>query len=238
MVEDRKITEMNIADTIMERPYGFRVNKRHFYLYPITLGKTYLLSRLIESLGMNTDIIKANPYMEALRLCQEKKDIVSHLLSYHTLDKKEELFDSRIVNSRCQFLKKNLSNEEMAQLLVMVLTKDNTDEFVRYFGIDKERKELAKVSMIKNKKGNSVTFGGKSIFGSLILPACEKLNMTPRQIVWEISLPFLQMLMADVMTSVYLTDEEKKEARIRNDRTFIDADNPENMEKIKAMKWD
>lgn len=30
MIEDRKIIEMNIADTIMERPYGFQVNKRHF----------------------------------------------------------------------------------------------------------------------------------------------------------------------------------------------------------------
>ena len=88
MGENRKITEMNIADTIMERPYGFQVNKRHFYLYPITLGKTYLLSRLIESLDMNADIIKSNPYMEALRLCQEKKDIVCQLLSYHTLNKK------------------------------------------------------------------------------------------------------------------------------------------------------
>ena len=238
MIEDRKIIEMNIADTIMERPYGFQVNKRHFYLYPITLGKTYLLSRLIESLDMNADIIKSNPYMEALRLCQEKKDIVCQLLSYHTLNKKEELFNSRIVNSRCQFLRKNLSNEEMAQLLVMVLTKNNTDEFIKYFGIDRERKELSKVSMIKNKKGNSITFGGKSVFGSLILPACEKLNMTPQQIVWEISFSFLQMLMADAITSVYLTDEEKKEARISNDRTFVNADDPKNMEKIKAMKWD
>ena len=44
--------------------------------------------------------------------------------------------------------------------------------------------------------------------------------------------------MADAITSVYLTDEEKKEARIPNDRTFINADDPENMAKIKAMKWD
>ena len=101
---------------------------------------------------MNTDIIKSNPYMEALRLCQEKKDIVCRLLSYHTLNKKEELFNNRIVNGRCQFLRKNLSNEEMAQLLVMVITKDNTDDFIKYFGIDRERKELAKVSMIKNRK--------------------------------------------------------------------------------------
>ena len=40
----------------------------------------------------------------------------------------------------------------MAQLLVMVITKDNTDDFIKYFGIDRERKELAKVSMIKNRK--------------------------------------------------------------------------------------
>ena len=92
--------------------------------------------------------------------------------------------------------------------------------------------------MIKNKKGNSITFGGKSVFGSLILPACEKLNMTPQQIVWEISFSFLQMLMADAITSVYLTDEEKKEARISNDRTFVNADDPKNMEKIKDMRWD
>lgn len=123
MIEDRKIIEMNIADTIMERPYGFRVNKRHFYLYPITLGKTYLLSRLIESLDMKADIIKANPYMEALRLCQEKKETVCQLLSYHTLNKKEELFNNRIVNSRCQFLRKNLSNEEMANFSLWFLLK-------------------------------------------------------------------------------------------------------------------
>ena len=43
-------------------------------------------------------------------------------------------------------------------------------------------------------------------------------------ILWEISFSFLQMLMADAITSVYLTDEEKKEARISNDRTFVNAD--------------
>ena len=78
----------------------------------------------------------------------------------------------------------------------------------------------------------------KILFLLAILPACEKLNMTPQQIVWDISYSFLQMLMADAITSVYLTDEEKKELRISNDRTFIDADDPENMAKIKVMKWD
>ena len=126
----------------------------------------------------------------------------------------------------------------MAQLLVMVLTDDRVNKFIRYLGLDRERKELDRISKIKNKKGNSITFGGKSVLGSLILPACEKLNMTPQQVVWDISYSFLQMLMADAIISVYLTDEEKKELRISNDRTFIDADDPENMAKIKVMKWD
>lgn len=238
MVEDKKIMEMNIADTIMERPYGFQIGKQQFYLYPISLGKTYLVSRLIDNLEMNADIIKNNPYMEALRLCQEKKETVCRLLSYHTINKKEDLFNTSIINNRCTFFKKSLSNEEMAQLLVMVLTEDNVGKFIKHLGIDRERQELAKISKIKDKKGNSITFGGKSVFGSLILPACEKLNMTPQQIVWDISYSFLQMLMADAITSVYLTDEEKKEARIPNDRTFINADDPENIAKIKAMKWD
>lgn len=238
MGEDSKTIEMNIADTIMERPYSFRINNRQFYLYPVSLGKTYLISRLVDSLELNQKIINANPYFEAFRVCQSKRETVCRLLSYHTLNKKEELFDSYIVNERCDFFDKNLSDEEMTQLLVIVLTNNDVSTFIKYLGIEREQKEMARISKIKGKKSNSITFGGKSVFGSLILPACEKLNMTPQQVVWEISYPFLQMLMADVMTPVYLTDEEMKEARIYNSNTFINADDPKNMEKIKAMKWD
>lgn len=108
MAEDKKLIDMNIADTIIERPHGFKVNQRQFYLYPVTLGKTYLISRLVECLDINLDIIKANPYMEALRLCQDKKEVVCRILSYHTINKKEELFDCDLVQERCDFSLKNL----------------------------------------------------------------------------------------------------------------------------------
>ena len=87
MLEDGKLIDMDIADTIIERPHGFKVNQRQFYLYPVTLGKTYLISRIVECLGINLEIIKANPYMEALRLCQGKKESVCRILSYHTIRK-------------------------------------------------------------------------------------------------------------------------------------------------------
>ena len=77
------------CDTIMERPYEFHIGEMQFYLYPATLGKIYLLSRLTENLEINKDFLSINPYMEALRLCDSKRDIICKILSYHTFDKKK-----------------------------------------------------------------------------------------------------------------------------------------------------
>ena len=49
-MEDKEILEMGIADTIIEKPIGFIVDEQHFYIYPVTLGKTYILARLLKSL--------------------------------------------------------------------------------------------------------------------------------------------------------------------------------------------
>lgn len=238
MKEDSKYIEMNIADTVMERPYGFKVSEHQFYLYPVTLGKTFLIARLVETLDVNREIIETNPYMEALRLCQDKKETVCRLLSYHTLEKREELFDNLLVSERCSFFQDNLPVDDMAQLLVMALSEDDVHSFLKHLGLDRDRKELEKISKIKDSKGGSITFGGKSVFGSLILPACEKLNMTPRQVVWDISYAFLRMLMADTAISVHLTDEERRKAHISTDGVFINADTPANIAKIRAMRWD
>lgn len=40
------------------------------------------------------------------------------------------------------------------------------------------------------------------------------------------------------ITSIYLTDDEIKKYHISTDRTFINGDDPKNMDKIKGMKWD
>lgn len=144
MLEDGKLIDMDIADTIIERPHGFKVNQRQFYLYPVTLGKTYLISRLVECLGINLEIIKANPYMEALRICQEKKESVCRILSYHTINKKEELFDYDFVQERCNFFYKEIDNDSMAQLLVMVLSEGDISAYIKHLGIDKEKRMASK----------------------------------------------------------------------------------------------
>lgn len=146
MDKEGKIIEMDIADTIMERPYEFHIGEMQFYLYPATLGKIYLLSRLTENLEINKDFLSLNPYMEALRLCDSKRDIICKILSYHTFDKKEELFNSHLINERRKLFEDNLSNEELAQLFIIVLSKDNIDQFIQHFKIDIEKKEQEKIS--------------------------------------------------------------------------------------------
>lgn len=237
MLEDGKLIDMDIADTIIERPHGFKVNQRQFYLYPVTLGKTYLISRLVECLGINLEIIKANPYMEALRICQEKKESVCRILSYHTINKKEELFDYDFVQERCNFFYKEIDNDSMAQLLVMVLSERDISAYIKHLGIDKEKEWQAKAMRAK-KDNNSLTFGGKSIYGTLIDTVCQRYGWTFEYVVWGISYANLQLLLADSVTSIYLSDEERKRVNIPQDRDIINADDPANMAKIKAMKWD
>ena len=226
--------ELDIADTIMERPQAFTVAGRRFCLHKVTLGKSYLLFRLMEELGVDAKIVKANPYMEALRLCREKKDIVCRLLAYHTMDSKEELLDSKAVDERSSFFNKKLTEEEMAQLLSMTLAGDRTEDFIKHFGIDRDREELTRISSVKSKNGNTVTFGGRSIYG-FIDYFCERYGWTMEYVVWGIGYVNLQMLKADAVTSVYLTDKEKKETGIDWWHKAVSADDPANATRIMEM---
>ena len=57
--------------------------------------------------------------------------------------------------------------------------------------------------------------------------------------LWGISLVNLQLLLADRVQNIYLTDEEKKKvsAGLLNGGDTINADDKANMEKILAMNW-
>lgn len=237
MGKDKSI-ENGLADIIMERPFGFKVGERQFYLYPMTLGKSYLLSRIIESLDVNKDLLSSNPYAEAIRLCSLNKESVVRIIVYNTLNSKHDIFNDELVNERMKFFTDNLDAKELAELLSIVLSSDDIGKYTKYLGIDRDRKSLEKVMSVKGENKNNIDFFGKSIMGTLIIPACEKLNMTPSQIVWDISISFLRLLMADCVTSVYLTDDERKKIHISSDRNFISGDDPRNMELIKSMKWD
>ena len=209
-MEDKETLENNIADTIIERPVGFDVDGQHFCIYPVTLGKTYILTRLLKSLDANGSVIADNPYLEALRLCSERKDIVCRILTYHTLNRREELFDNALIDSRTDLFADKLSTEELAMLFTLVISGDNTEEYIKYFGIDKERSERTRIASVK-KDSSSVIFGGNSIYGTLIDFACQRYGWTMDYVMWGISYANLKMLTADAITTIYLSEDERKQ---------------------------
>lgn len=233
-MEDRELLEMNIADTIIERPIGFSVGKRSYFIYPATLGKTYLLARLFKSLDADEKVIATNPYLEAMRLSETKKEIVCRILAYHTFNRKNDILDNTKVEQRTKMLEKNLNTEDLATILVLILSGDNTEEFIRYFGIDKERVEKNRIYKVKDSKG-SISFGGKSTYGTLIDFACQRYGWSMDYAVWGISYANLKMLMADAITTIYLSEDERKKLNIHDDSEVINADDPKNREFIRRM---
>lgn len=236
-MENKERIEMDIADAVMERPAGFNIGSRSFFIYPATLGKTYLLARLFKELDANQQIVAANPYMEAIRLCNTKKDIVCRILSYSTFNRKEDIFNNTKIAERADFFCGNLDLEELATLLVLILTSDNLETYISYFGIDKERKERKRIADIKKDNG-CVTFGGNSVYGTLIDFACQRYGWTMDYVVWGISHTNLRMLMADAINTIYLSAEERKQLNIFDNKENINADDPKNEELINKILGD
>lgn len=234
-MEDKVLIEMDIADAIMEKPYSFYIGERHFFMYQPTLGHLYMIQPILQGMGISDMLMSVNPYAEALRLCTSEKERVCRILAYLTTNKKSRIFKDAYVQERMQFFMDNLELEELAQLLILALTYDKTQEFIKYLGLDREQRDKERVMKAKEDKGNTFTFGGKSTYGTLISVACQQLGLTPNQVVWEISYVNLKMMLADNITSVHLTDEEKKKCPVSSDRTYLSGDDASNMEKIKAL---
>ena len=236
-MDKEKQLELDIADTIIDRPKGFSVGRRHFYLYPVTLGKVYLQKRIIENLEINKELIQTNPYAEALRLIETKKEDCCLLIAYHTLQTKDDVLSNRKVTIRKNIFMREMDNEDIATLILACLMYDKTLLFIQYFGIDKEQERMSEVIKAKDNK-NSFSFGGKSIYGTIIDAACERYKWTYDYVVWGISYTNLQMLLKDYVKSVYLTDDEMKSAHLNNTSAMIDGNDKDAvMNTIKNMNW-
>ena len=233
-MKETELNEYNIADMVMEKPLEFYIGEERYNLYPITLGKSYLIQRLVSNLGINAANVQISPFLEALRLCNDHTDTVARIIAYNTIKDKETLFDEKFVSEIVEHFKETLEKEDMAKLMLYILTSDKVEESIKYLGLDKEREDQRKVLRVKNKGSNVISFGGKSVYGTLIDAACERYGWTFDYVVWGISYANLRMMMADMVTSISLTDEEKKKVRLKT-KDYIDGDNLDNLERIKAM---
>lgn len=234
--ESDRTIDMDIADAIIERTVGFDIGANRYHLYPVTLGKYVLIQRMISCLNLNAENIKVNPYIEILRVVESNKCDICRILSFHTFPRREDVLDNKKINSRAKVFERKLSNEELAELFLITLP-DNVEVFIGYMGLDSEMKERKRISEYKREKSFSVSFGGKSIYGTLIDYACQRYGWTMDYVVWGISYTNLRMLINDAITTIELTQEEAKDLGISKGGV-ISGDNPQNIDKIRNMLKD
>lgn len=229
---DKQI-EMNLSDAIIEKPVWFGVGKRRYGIYPPTLGKVQILKNLYLGLDLDDRLLLVNPLAEAMRISRASPDIVCRIIAYSTFNEKSSIMDTEKVFQRAELFRAKLTAEDMATLLAVILMNDKTDEFIKYFRIDEEKELKERIGRAKGE-GNSVTFGGKSIYGLLIDFACQRYGWTMEYVLWGISYVNLNMLFADAITTVYLTDDERKQLGMGFGR-IINADDPANRDLVREM---
>ncbi len=236
MAENDSYMNMDIADAIIERPQPFEVDGVRYFLYPPSLGKTMLQERRVKALGFDMEEVKAEPFKAALRACMEHRETVASIISLNTCRTKEEVFDSSLVDERTTKLAAQ-DPEELATLLVIIMTRYGTTPFIQYLGLDKEAIDRDRVRKCKETKGSYV-FGGKSLYGTVIDYACERYGWTMDYVVWGISYQNLQMLMADAIQSIYLTEEEQKHCHVHANAAGeekINGDDPNSVARLAEL---
>lgn len=232
--------ETLLSDALIGRPVPFECGGKFFYIYPLTLGKSLLCARLIQALEINNETISKSLYAEALRLATQKKDICLELIAYHTCKDKDEVFNFPLIEERKALFKEETTTEDIASLLLVLLTQEKTETFMKHLGIDKEQQRMREVMRKKGEDKSSISFGGKSIYGTLIDAACERYGWTYDYCMWGISYNNLRLLLADKINSVYLTDKERKNVPanlLQGSENAIKGDDPANKERIHQMNW-
>ena len=229
--------EIELIDAITEKPYCFFVKDKKFSIYPKTLGKIKLLQPVYDSLGADESNIALDPYLEALRLCKEKKEIVCRVIAYNTFQKKNQILNDYLVKNRADFFLNELDDEDLASLLVLLITDDKVQKFSDYLGITKDTAMKQKIAKLK-KDNNNVSVGGSSLYGTLIDFALNRYGWTIDYILWGVSYINLSMLYADQIITVSLTPEERRKLHIYDKDEVINGDDPQNIEKIKSICWD
>lgn len=227
--------EYDLADVIIGRPQEFKVGRKSFRLYPLTLAKTLLLKRQMDTLGLNMEILKANPFLEALRIVRDHRQTCCTILAYHTAPNTcKDLFDTKSITIRRNYFDKNLDDEDIATLLITALD-DKTDRLIKHLGLDKEQEKLKRVMEVKKKHDkNTVSFCGLSLFGTFI-GQLKEMGYSDNEILYERGYTFLRLMLADKIQQIILSDDEKKEIPSDFGGDYVDANDPKNAQKVMAM---
>lgn len=218
-------TEKMMEDSIMGLPVSFSVDGQRFCLNSPSLGQAYLINRLREGMADNLKgLLSKEGGSEAINY----RKAIARAVAIATMRGKEEVLDEEKLDSRAEFLDGSLDDEDLFQLYdITVAYLGDTERFVKASGLDYDRRTLSRIARYKADEGN-IPFGGRTAYGSIISPACEKYGWTLDYVVWGISLTNLEMMLADAQTSCYLSKEDRRSLHVSPSREVVDMSDPGN----------
>lgn len=101
-----------------------------FLIYPPTLGKMQILSKLYLQLGINEEVLKEEPHSEAMRVSESNTDTVCQIMAVATLCTKDELQNEDEITRRTDFFKWNCYPQDFATCLLAILTQIDYANFM------------------------------------------------------------------------------------------------------------
>lgn len=193
----------------------------------------FRVKAILQTVGLNINMLERNFYAAILRAIGLKKEECCKLIALHTLPNTcEDFHDEHALNERAVFFRKQLASGAIATLLIYVLSMDKTNDVIKYLGIDKEQKKMEKVASVKSKNNNnSIEIGGKSVFGAFIARLHE-LGYNDTEILYERPHAYLQLVLADKLTSIYMSDEEMESVPKWAGGSLLLGDNPDDANAI------
>ena len=228
-----------MIDAILERPITFTLNKQYFYLYPPSIGTTLITSEIIKRVKLDQNMLLISEHFELLRVCTEQRDDVLRLVAIHTLAQRSDAIYEEKVLARMDELKSLTAAELVALLIACLQWSAQQEKFIKHIGLDQEKRQRERIQEIKKDK-STLTFGGRSLYGSLLDYAAERYGYSREYILWGISAVNINMMLQDSVQSVYLTEKERRQVNISTDRVIINASDKSSkaaiLQELKARK--
>lgn len=223
-------------DILLERPYLFEVGGERFAIHPPSLGVLSLMQICLQKLNISQRALQSVANLELYRVASTQKEECCQLIAMATCHTRADVLNTEETERRAKLFNEELESDDVATLIVAVLQFNRHQQWMEEEGITDENKRLADVARYKDR-GNSLFFGGKTLYGRLLDPVMERYGWTFEYAVWGVSVSVLEVLMADKVTEIILTDEEMKKipARFLDQSDVIRGDDPRNWEMMQKL---
>lgn len=200
------LTRGRITSAIIGRPREAIVDGRRLRFYPATLGGSLVISA---ELGRITSGRLPETAREIADLARRDPEGVARVIAM-SAQKGREVLDTAAVEETAKWLTERVDPAGLSELLLAALGEDSAERIIDACGLREEQNERRELARRKMAGARQRTYGGKTLWGTLITPGCELYGCTPETVIWEVSLMSLRMTLADRIESVALSDDDMK----------------------------